>query len=784
MHNMKKFITMGLMALLLVPKAGADEGMWVIHMLQRIYDAELKGTGLNLTPEEIYSINQASLKDAIVRLNGGMCTGEVISSQGLVLTNHHCAYDAIQGFSAPEHDYLTDGFFALALDQEMHIEDFEISFLRRVDDVTEQILAAVTYEMSEDERNAAIAEARKAVLAEMNPDGEKELELKSFFHGNEFYVFEYETYMDVRLVAAPPESVGKYGGDTDNWMWPRHTGDFSMLRIYAGADNEPAEYSDNNIPYRPARHLKIATDGARPGDYTMVMGYPGSTDRFLSSWGVRQALDLYNPSVVEVRDLKLKTMKSHMDADLAVRIQYAAKYAQTANYWKYYIGQSKGLKRLGIEDQKREIEDEFRQWLAANPDQNAIYGEALTLMEEYYNETNAKVKSDVYAREAGLLGADVMLFALRFGRSAAGLFSDDAEEVAATKARLTDLAEGYFDEYDQATDRDLFVNLLSKYKNDIEAEFWPGLFQDIDSKYKGSVENYAAKMYAKSILVDKDRCMAFLDNPSQKALDKDLGIAAGMSMYEAYIGSMADGSQDKYERGYRLFVAGLRAMNPGKVYAPDANSTMRMTYGFVEAYEPADAVSYDYFTTANGILEKMDNSNPEFVVPEKLEQLIRDRDFGRWADRKTEELQVCFIHGTDITGGNSGSPVLNANGDLIGLVFDGNWEAMSGDIAFEDELQRTISVDVRYIMWILEKFAGATNLIDEMDFTAGATANRPIRRGPAGGDTREDNSRQNTLEALGLTREQFEAMTPDQRKALRDQLREEKDEKKERKQKD
>ncbi len=344
---MKKITLILLAAGMMLPglKTQADEGMWIVNMLNRITMAEMQGMGLNLTAEEIYDINNASLKDAIVRLNGGSCTGEVISSQGLVLTNHHCAYDAIQGFSSTENDYLTDGFFAKAFDQEMNIDNFVISFLVRIDDVTERMLADVTNEMTEDERDAAIGEARKALMAEMNPEGNKELDLKSFYYGNEFYMFEYKTYRDIRLVAAPPESVGKYGGDTDNWMWPRHTGDFSMLRIYANVDNEPADYSESNVPFQPKRHLRISMDGVSEDDFTMVMGYPGSTDRFLSSWGIEQALDLYNPSVVEVRDMKLKTMKKHMDADPAVRIQYAAKYAQTANYWKYYIGQSKGLKR-------------------------------------------------------------------------------------------------------------------------------------------------------------------------------------------------------------------------------------------------------------------------------------------------------------------------------------------------------------------------------------------------------------------------------------------------------
>ena len=717
---MKKFTATLLLAGMMLSQftLRADEGMWLVSMLNRITMAEAQGLGLNLSAEEIYDINNASLKDAIVRLNGGSCTGEVISSQGLVLTNHHCAYDAIQGFSSTENDYLTDGFFALAHDQEMHIDDFVISFLVRIDDVTSRILENVTMEMSEDERNAAIRDARKALMEEMNPEGDKELQLKSFYYDNEFYMFEYKTYRDIRLVAAPPESVGKYGGDTDNWMWPRHTGDFSMLRIYADENNEPADFSENNVPYQPKRHLRISMDGVSEGDFTMVMGYPGSTDRFLSSWGIDQALRLYNPSVVDVRDLKLKTMKSHMDADPAVRIQYAAKYAQTANYWKYYIGQSKGLKRLDVESKKQALEARFTDWVNADTDRQAEYGEALGLIQSYYEDTDASVQGKVYALEAGLIGCDISLFSFRFYRMAAGLFSEDAEEVAATQAAMTGFVNSFFKEYDQATDRDLFVNLMTKFRDDIDPAYHPSFFATVADKYKNDFNRFADKMYAKSFLVDADRCAEFIANPSQKVMDKDLAIIVGQSAIQTYFAGQANPAEDKFNRGYRLFVKGLREMDADQAIAPDANSTMRMTFGSVAPYKAADAVNYDFITTANGILEKKDNSNPEFIVPDALDDLIRSRDFGQYAD-ESGELVVCFIHGTDITGGNSGSPVLDANGDLIGCAFDGNWEAMSGDIAFETELQRTISVDIRYVTWILDKFAGAQNLIDEMDFVSG-----------------------------------------------------------------
>ena len=713
---MKRFTTLAAAFLLLFSSARADEGMWLLHMLQRINEAGMQEAGLRLSAQDIYDINNASLKDAIVRLNGGSCTAEVISSQGLVLTNHHCAYGAIQSFSAPEHDYLTDGFWAKAKDQEMHIEDFFVSFLVRIDDVTERVLSKVNDDMPEGERGAAVAAELDAIQKEyMEANPAYSYDMKTMYYGNEFYVFTYQDYSDVRLVAAPPESVGKYGGDTDNWMWPRHTGDFSMVRIYADADNNPADYSEDNVPFTPKRHLKISMAGVDQGDYTMIMGYPGSTDRFLSSWGVEQAINLYNPSVVECRDLKLKTMKSHMDADKAVRIKYAAKYAQTANYWKYYIGQTKGLKRLEVQAQKQKLEALFNRWVNEDEGRKAEYGEALDLIADYYAETDATVKADVYALEAGLIGSDIALFGLRVGRAGTGMFDADPEKVAAAKAGLQGLADDHFKDYDMDTDRELFVKMLTKYRDDIDPAYWPTQFTVVQNKYKGDFEAYANKIYSKSPLRSAEAFAAFLENPKQKTFENDLAIAMSMSLLQRYFQGTSPEVQAKFDRGYRLFVRGLRELMPNKAWYPDANSTMRLTYGPVGDYKPADAVHYDFVTTANGILEKKDNSNPEFIVPERLEQLIKARDFGPYAD-ENGELVVCFIHGTDITGGNSGSPVMNADGDLIGLAFDGNWEAMSGDIAFEHQLQRTISVDIRYVMWILDKYAGCTNLIEEMDF--------------------------------------------------------------------
>lgn len=727
MKKLVLFLTLALMASVSVK---ADEGMWLLHMLKKINEAEMKNMGLNLTAEEIYSINEASLKDAIVMLNGGMCTAEVISDQGLVLTNHHCAYGAIQSFSSPEDDILTNGFWAKSFKEEKPIKDFNVSFLVRIEDVTKGALEGVTAAMGESEREELIGANIQKIQAAATEGSDYSAQVKSFFYGNEYYLFVYNTYSDVRLVGTPQESIGKFGGDTDNWMWPRHTGDFALLRIYADGENQPAEYAEGNKPFRPKRHLKVSLDGVGPNDFTMIMGYPGSTDRYLSSHGVEQAINIYNPSVVEVRDLKLKTMKRHMDANKAVRIQYASKYASTANYWKYYIGQTKGLKRLNVYDKKKDLEEEFTAWVNADQARKKQYGEALSLIAEYYKETEPSVKANVYAREAGLLGGDLTLFAFRFSRTFdAAMGQEDESRKEAILASFSKTAEGFFKDFDADTDKDVLTNMLRLYRQNIDKAYWPSVLKLIDDKYKGSEERFVAELYKKSFLVDQARLEAFLAKPSQKAFDKDLAVQLGTSMYAAYAAGFNDAASDKYERGYRLFVDGLRKMKPNTKFYPDANSTMRLTYGKVGDYYPADAVHYDYVTTAQGILDKYDPSDMEFNAPSELIDLLEKKEYGMYKDANGE-LIVCFISNNDITGGNSGSPVLNGNGDLIGLAFDGNWEAMSGDIAFEPELQRTISVDIRYVMFIIDKLAGASNLIDEIDFVRAERKPVPAIEGP------------------------------------------------------
>ena len=703
----------------------ADEGMWLPMFVKRLNEVDMQAAGLQLTAEELYSINNSSLKDAIVSFSG-FCTGEVISAEGLLLTNHHCGYGAIQDHSSVENDYLTDGFWAMDRSKELENPDLFVDFLIRMEDVTERVLAVVNDEMTEDERAQAIDAEMKAIKTEATEGNIYICKVKSFYEGNEFYMFMYERFSDIRLVGAPPSSVGKYGGDTDNWMWPRHTGDFSMFRIYAAPDGTPAAYAEENVPLTKElreknnafyHHLPVSLEGVENDDFTMVWGYPGSTDRFLTSWGVEQMLDIKAPTIVDIRDLKLNIMKKHMDADPAVRIQYASKYAQTANYWKYFIGQSKGLKRLGVYEKKQAIEADFTAFANSSDSNKAKYGEALSLIEQAYAASDATEKGANFLSEVGIRGTDVILFTYRANRMIEQLLgTEDAEQKAALISQLQASASEHFKNYNAALDEEQFAKLFAKYQTDVDASQHPSFFAHVDKKYKGDFANFAAKMYAKSFFTDEARFNAFILAPNAKKLSKDLAAMSAGSIVQSYfsMGAVTAESDAMLGKGNRLFVDGLRKMDPDKVYYPNANSTMRTTYGTVGDYVPADAVHYDYVTTLDGVIEKYVPGDHEFDLPQGLIDLYDAKDYGQYAD-KNGDLIINFIHNTDITGGNSGSPVINAKGHLIGTAFDGNWEAMSGDIAFEPELQRTISCDIRYVLFIVDKYAGATHLIEEMD---------------------------------------------------------------------
>ncbi|MEZ5197590.1 MAG: S46 family peptidase [Bacteroidales bacterium] len=700
----------------LQPLAKADEGMWLPLFIERLNYVDMQKMGLQLTAEEIYSINNSSLKDAIVIFGRG-CTGEIISDQGLLLTNHHCGYGQIQEHSSVEHDYLTDGFWAGSFEEELTNPGLTVTFLERIEDVTDRVLADVSDDLTEDERYEKVKAIAKEIEDEARGDSHFKCQVRSFFEGNEYYLFVYEVYEDVRLVGAPPSSIGKFGADTDNWMWPRHTGDFSMFRVYTDKDGNPAEYAEDNIPLKPKHHLPVSVAGVKEGDFSMILGYPGSTERYLTSYGVKMAIDIHNQTVVDIRDVKLKIMMEDMQADPAVRIKYASKYARTANYWKYYIGQTKGLKRLKVYDKKVALENEFTTWVNASDDRKKKYGEALSYIEKAYAKMSEFELASVYYSEAIRRGSEILNYASAFSdlKKAFGEKEVDQENVDKLIASIKGKAPGYFKDYNASTDQNLLAAMLAMFYKNVPVGQQPPYLQTIASKYKNDFDAFAQKVFETSFMTSPEKVNEFLDNPSAKKIEKDLAYTTAKEFNNFYYDQIYPESIEAYDlldKGNRLFIAGLREMQPNKKFYPDANFTMRLTYGQVLDYYPADAVHYDYFTTMKGIMEKEDPTNWEFVVPDKLKELYNNKDFGKYGEG--DVMKVCFLTNHDITGGNSGSPVINANGELIGLAFDGNWEAMSGDIVFEPEIQRTINVDIRYVLFIIDKYAGATRLIDEM----------------------------------------------------------------------
>lgn len=704
----------------------ADEGMWLPLLIKRLNYEDMQKHGLQLTAEEIYSVNNSSLKDAIVALNHGSCTAETISEKGLLLTNHHCAFGVIQDNSTTEHDYLMDGFWAMAMNEELPARNMTASYLIEMRDVTNDVIGNINISTSGAERAKLIREAITAVESKIKEEvaSHYEVQVKSFFEGNEYYVFIYETFKDLRLVGAPPSSIGKYGGDTDNWMWPRHTGDFSMLRVYMGEDGKPADYSESNVPYKPKHFLPISLGGVKKDDYAMIMGYPGSTDRYLSSYGVKQELEYRQPSVVKIREKRLAILKEDMNTSDEIRIKYASKYAQVSNYWKYFIGQQRGLKRLKVYDKKVALEQEFMDWVSRDHDMTEIYGNILNEWEAGFKKDSETILFRTYFSEC-IFASEATLLAYRASQLYAALSAEPVDQAAvdAAVADLKSRAEKHFKDYNRSTDEKVAAALFEMFYNDIPKDQQPESMKNGAQKNKGDFNKMVKGMYDKSVFADEAKFNQFLSNPDKKTLVKDpvFQFATGfVGHYRSVILPMRGDAGDQIDNSNRLFVHGLRIMNEDKKYYPNANSTMRVTYGNVLDYYPADAVYYNYYTTIEGVMEKEDPNNDEFIIPDKLKELYKNKDYGQYGQDGT--LHVCFLTNTDITGGNSGSPVINGKGELIGCAFDGNWEAMSGDIAFEPELQRTIAVDIRYILFIIDKYAGAKNIISEMQFASTETA--------------------------------------------------------------
>jgi len=694
----------------------ADEGMWVPMFLKKLNIKDMQKKGFKLSAEDLYSINHASLKDAIIIFGGG-CTGEIVSPEGLIFTNHHCGYGSIQQVSTVDHDYLTDGFWAKDKKQEIPIKGLSVKFMKSMSDVTLQVLEGVSDTMSETERAQIIEKNTKEIIAKATEGNDYQAIIRNFFAGNEYYMVVYEVYTDIRLVGTPPESVGKFGADTDNWMWPRHTGDFSIFRVYTAPDGAPATYSEENVPMKPKWFLPISIKDTKPGDFVFIMGNPGGTERYLTSYGVDFAIEEYNPTIVKIRTRKLDVMREFMDQDPAVRLQYASKFASVANYWKYYQGQTKALKANKVADEKRQIEADFQNWVEADEARKLEYGTVLKDFKEAYKELKNYNKSNRYFFEAFYRGSEMVPNAARFAQLGALLSADsvDQAKVDALIARLKKGVEGYFKDYYEPLDQKMFAETMNLYYWGVPADQLPTILVTKAQEYEGNFAAWAKDVYSKSNFATEAKVKALLDNPTAEAINNDPAIQIWNSFFQTYreLQPKQMPVNQKLARAERLFEKALREKDPNKKFYPDANFTMRLTYGKIGGYRAADAVEYKFYTTTDGVLEKEDPTNPEFVVPAKLKELILKKDFGPYTNKKGE-MPVGFLSDNDITGGNSGSPIMNAKGQLIGLAFDGNWEAMSGDISFDEKLQRTINVDIRYVLFIIDKLGGAQNIIDEL----------------------------------------------------------------------
>ena len=690
--------------------AYADEGMWLLPLLQKMNGKALKEAGCKLSPEEIYSINHSSLKDNIIHFGGG-CTGEIISADGLIVTNHHCGYSSIQALSTDEHNYLMDGYWAMTRAEELPAEGLSITFLQSMTDVTDALAKLEKkYAKKNPEKVDSLMQAERKALIDKALEANKNCraELVNFYNDNVTYLIVSKTYRDVRFVGAPPASVGKFGGETDNWMWPRHTGDFSMFRVYAGPDNEPADYSPENRPYQAKGHLKISLKGVQEGDYTMIMGYPGRTQRFQTAAQLKQMI-AGNRIAIDARTVRQDLMWEAMCADPSVQLKYANKYASSANGWKKWQGEELAFEKLDIIGREEQKEQDFMAWVNKSPKRVQAYGQALQQIED---AVNASAEADL---------AISLLTEAPYRIELVGLAGRLTQAVSrqGQDAKVLDNLKSAYRDYVVDLDRKEAVALLEFFRERASKEDYPkGLGVDFEDFATMDIPAYVNYLFDESAFTSFEKLSELVKGGDWEKVWADPSVrlynAVMTEVMERYPASLAPAND--LQEGSKAFTAGLMEWEKGQPSYPDANSTMRLTYGHVLPYSPKDAVLYKHYSTVKGVLEKEDPENPEFIVPAKLKSLIEAKDFGRYADPADGLVHACFLTNNDITGGNSGSPVLNAKGELIGLAFDGNWESMSSDVMFEPELQRCICVDIRYVLFLVEKLGGATNIINELDF--------------------------------------------------------------------
>lgn len=692
----------------------ADEGMWFLMFIERLNHRDMQKMGLQLTAEEIYSINNHSLKDAIVQFNGG-CTAEIVSKDGLVLTNHHCGYDVIAELSSEQKNYLKDGFWAANRKEEMKPSNLFVRFFVRMDDCTKRVLAVVTPGMSEADREKAINAEIAKIEKENNEGGKYTVSVRPFFQGNEYYYFVYQDYKDVRLVGTPPESLGKFGGDTDNWEWPRHTADFSMFRVYANADGSPAEYSENNVPLKPKHYLPVNIGGVKENDYAMILGYPGRTNRWMPASGIEQNVKFAYPAWVEGAKTGMDGMKKYMDQSEAINLMYASKYAQTANYWKNRQGMIDALTKFGTAKTKAAQEKKFNAW-ANKPANKAKYGTAVDNINKFYALTNEKSRHDNYMMQLfrttsfGTIGRTL-------GRQLDAYVKADAAKRAQLAPAIEEMATEMYKEIHIPAEKDILAAQLKLYATKATGYAIAPSVKKIAEENNNDFTKYVNAAFDLSIFTSMDKIKAFLALPNQAMLENDPLYTLTNDMLTHY-NTKSDEiakAQNDYSAGFRLLVEGLRESKIGTIKYPDANSTLRLTYGKVRSL-PADKrndATINNYTTLAGQVKKYKKGDQEFDLPVKVLEMQKNKDYGRYAD-KDGSLHVNFLTDNDITGGNSGSPVINGKGELIGLAFDGNIEAMAGDVIFDAKLQRTINVDIRYVLWVIENFSGAKHIVDEM----------------------------------------------------------------------
>ena len=700
-------------ALLLLAASGqlyADEGMWVLKELNKQNLARMAELGFTPSYDQLYSETDPCVANAVVIFGGG-CTGITVSNEGLIFTNHHCGFGAIQQLSSVEHDYLKDGFVSQSKQEELPVPGLTVRYLKETVDVSDRINSQISGIEDEFQRLSAADSIGRVICDSVGNNEFLAADVVPFYSNNKYFLVVYDVYRDVRMVFAPPSSIGKFGGDTDNWMWPRHTGDFSVFRVYANADNKPVEYNADNKPYTPRYVVEVSMQGYQDKDYAMTIGFPGSTDRYLCSWGVQQRIENSNKPRIEVRGIKQGIWKEAMLASDAVRIKYASKYAGSSNYWKNSIGMNKGLANLNVIERKRAEETAFADWVAKDQARGAKYGEVLNLLEKGYTSTNKYREALTYLNEAFSSGAEI----IRLARMVQSVDIEGAtpEEITVF---LEDRIQPFFKDYEPSLDQKVLAAMMKIAKERVSPEFLPDIYTSVDKKYKGNYEKYAADVFKKTSLLSYDKIAEMLRNPKQyEKLRKDpaaeLSLSVLVSIFQLQQ-LMGDAEYD-IAKGERLYFAGLKEMYPEKALSSDANFTMRLSYGSIGGYRPYDAAWYNYYSTDKGILEKEDPTSDEFWVQPEILDLVRSRDFGPYANEKGE-LQLCFLSNNDITGGNSGSPVFDKNARLIGLAFDGNWEAMSGDIAFEPELQRCIGVDIRYVLFMIDKWGKCPRLIEEL----------------------------------------------------------------------